>query len=176
MDGTMSLLRRLEHVCRTCCGDRHTSCFQEEELKRCETCQTRRCRASGASRSSSGISELDRVLGGGIMQGSAILIGGEPGIGKSTLMLQLLSSASITSSLYISGEESPVQIKLRAERLRLPLGQIELLHDTNLEHIEQLLRHKRPQLVIIDSIQTLFSEQLGPIPGLRIRSSIPVWN
>jgi len=120
---------------------------------------------SGASRSSSGISELDRVLGGGIMQGSAILIGGEPGIGKSTLMLQLLSSASITSSLYISGEESPVQIKLRAERLRLSLGQIELLHDTNLEHIEQLLRHKRPQLVIIDSIQTLFSEQLGPVPG-----------
>ncbi len=121
--------------------------------------------AKGTKRISSGISELDRVLGGGIMPGSAILLGGEPGIGKSTLMLQLLSSSSISPALYISGEESPVQIRMRADRLHLQLGQMELLHDTNLEHIEQVIRKKTPGIIVIDSIQTLYSEEIGPVPG-----------
>ena len=116
-------------------------------------------------RFSSGITELDRVLGGGIMHGSAVLIGGEPGIGKSTMMLQLLSSTEASSCLYISGEESPAQIKMRAERLKLKLDHIELLSDTCLERIEPLLRRNRPEIVVVDSIQTLFSEEIGPVPG-----------
>ncbi len=116
-------------------------------------------------RFTSGITELDRVLGGGIMKGGAVLLGGEPGIGKSTLMLQLLSSSPVAKCLYISGEESPTQIRMRADRLKLKLNKIFLLHDAELEHIERVLNKNKPQLVIVDSVQTLFSQEVGLVPG-----------
>ena len=113
-----------------------------------------------------GISELNRVLGGGIIRGTAVLIGGEPGIGKSTLMLQLSENAETDFSvLYVSGEESPEQIKIRADRLKITGKKLILLCETRLEIILEILREKKPGIVIIDSIQTIFSEEAGMIPG-----------
>jgi DNA repair protein RadA/Sms len=126
------------------------------------------------SRISSGIAELDRVLGGGIMKRSSILVGGEPGIGKSTLLLQTAAAARIKGRvLYISGEESGSQIRLRAERLGLGetssggncLERIELLCTSSLEEIETALNAIKPSLVMVDSAQTLFSPDAGTAPG-----------
>ena len=121
-------------------------------------------------RISSGIAELDRVLGGGIMKRSAILVGGEPGIGKSTLLLQAAAAAEIKGRvLYISGEESAEQIKLRADRLGLSSGnnleRIEVICTGNLAEIEMTLNAVKPSLVMVDSAQTLFSADAGSIPG-----------
>jgi len=125
------------------------------------------------SRVSSGIAELDRVLGGGIMKRSAILVGGEPGIGKSTLLLQTAAAAQTKGRvLYISGEESASQIRLRAERLGLgdasgknSLARIEVICTGNLEEIETALNAVKPSLVMVDSAQTLFSADAGTAPG-----------
>jgi DNA repair protein RadA/Sms len=126
------------------------------------------------ARVSSGIAELDRVLGGGIMKRSAILVGGEPGIGKSTLLLQTAAAAQTKGRvLYISGEESASQIRLRAERLGLgendsgkdSLARIEVICTGNLEEIETALNAVKPSLVMVDSAQTLFSADAGPAPG-----------
>ncbi|MFA6105715.1 MAG: DNA repair protein RadA [Patescibacteria group bacterium] len=106
-------------------------------------------------RVSTSIGELDRVLGGGLVPGSLILIGGEPGIGKSTLTIQL--AAACPSSLLISGEESVSQIKLRADRLKITSPTLELLNETNVERIIATILEKKPTVAIIDSIQTLFS-------------------
>ena len=112
-----------------------------------------------------GISELDRVLGGGVMKGSATLIGGEPGIGKSTLMLQMAALCGQHASvLYISGEESPGQVKLRAERLHLDMAHISIFCDTSLEVLQPILEKAKPQIVIIDSLQTLLSSEI-PSPA-----------
>jgi DNA repair protein RadA/Sms len=108
-----------------------------------------------------GISEFNLVCGGGIVPGSVILIGGEPGIGKSTLALQI---AGFFQTLYISGEESPLQIRLRAERIGGPMDGIRLSTATDVEQIIGLAESTRPQCIIIDSIQTLYSSD---IPGLR---------
>jgi len=122
-------------------------------------------------RISSGIAELDRVLGGGIMKRSAILVGGEPGIGKSTLLLQTAAAAEIKGRvLYISGEESAGQIKLRADRLGLGggknnLDRIEIICTGNLEEIEMTLNAVKPSLIMVDSAQTLFSADAGSVPG-----------
>lgn len=117
-------------------------------------------------RSASGISEVDRVLGGGIMKGSATLIGGEPGIGKSTLMLQLSGAAAQRESvLYVSGEESPGQIKMRAQRLGVSGSDLKILTDFDLARILTELEKEKPELVIIDSIQTLFASEAGSVPG-----------
>ena len=116
-------------------------------------------------RYASGISELDRVLGGGVMKGSSVLIGGDPGIGKSTLMLQLLQSAqSDATVLYVSGEESPSQVKMRAQRLGLRLGKINIFCDTRLEVLEKVLPSSKATIIVIDSLQTLSSESL-PSPA-----------
>lgn len=120
--------------------------------------------ANDAVRISTGIGELDRVLGGGTVKRSAILIGGEPGIGKSTLLLQT-AAASGKRALYVSGEESAGQIRGRADRLNIPLHNIELLCTSYLENIEKILNNINPIVIIIDSIQTLFSPQAGAIPG-----------
>jgi DNA repair protein RadA/Sms len=106
-------------------------------------------------RVSSSISELDRVLGGGLVPGSIILIGGEPGIGKSTLTIQL--AAACPSALIISGEESVSQIKLRADRLGITSNKLELLNETHIETIIATILEKKPSVAIIDSIQTVFS-------------------
>lgn len=113
----------------------------------------------------SGISEFDRVLGGGIMIGSSVLVGGEPGIGKSTLMLQCADHVSRAGRIvYISGEESPRQVKLRASRLGVS-GEIELLCNPNLALVFPVLEQLKPILVIVDSIQTLISDDVGRVPG-----------
>ncbi len=116
-------------------------------------------------RHSSGLSELDRVLGGGIVQGSVVLIGGSPGIGKSTLLLQMLTESSATGSLYVSGEESAQQISLRAHRLGRGNSALPLLIETSVEQILASARQYKPRLIVIDSIQTLYTEQLQSAPG-----------
>lgn len=122
--------------------------------------------ASPDSRLHSGLPELDRVLGGGFVRGSLVLLGGDPGIGKSTLLLQVLGQIpAATSSLYISGEESPEQIRLRADRLGTAPGKIHLLAATDFSSVAQALEQLRPALAIVDSIQTLYVEELTAAPG-----------
>src|SRR5918999_5287542 len=106
-----------------------------------------------------GIDEFDRVLGGGLVAGSVILIGGDPGIGKSTLLLQAFAAVSQRglSCLYISGEESQRQIKMRAERLGIVAPNLLVLSETSLERIIEHVKHIQPGLLVIDSIQTIFS-------------------
>lgn len=118
-------------------------------------------------RYTSGFPELDHVLGGGIVSGSLVLVGGDPGIGKSTLLLQVCQSLGNQhiSVLYISGEESLQQIKLRAQRIGTFSDSLTLLCETNLEIIDELIRREKPQVVIIDSIQTMYSENITSSPG-----------
>ena len=112
-------------------------------------------------RVSSGISELDRVLGGGVMRPSSVLVGGEPGIGKSTIMIQMLSALSEHSSvLYVSGEESPSQVKMRAERLGLDTTRIDVFCDTRLEALTETIESRRPGYIVVDSLQTLSSSSV----------------
>ena len=115
----------------------------------------------------SGLDEFDRVLGGGIVPGTLVLIGGDPGIGKSTLLLQVADrlSHSGTTVLYVSGEESERQIKLRGERLRVEATNVYLLPETNLENIASEIDRIKPGAVIVDSIQTVFSSLLESAPG-----------
>src|SRR5882762_2422644 len=120
-------------------------------------------------RSSSGIDEFDRVLGGGLVEAGVVLIGGDPGIGKSTLLLQSLAAiASQTPPrkvLYVSGEESVAQIALRAQRLGVDAGNVRLLAEIALERILATLAQERPAVAVIDSIQTLYSGELQSAPG-----------
>ncbi|MGE5593574.1 MAG: DNA repair protein RadA [Betaproteobacteria bacterium] len=117
-------------------------------------------------RFSSGSPELDRVLGGGIVPGSVVLLGGDPGIGKSTLLLQVSNSVSATLPvLYVSGEESARQIKLRAERLQVRSPGLLVVAEVELERIEQHIDEVRPGLVVVDSIQTVYTRELGSAPG-----------
>ncbi len=114
----------------------------------------------------SGIGELDRVLGGGVMPGSAVLVGGEPGIGKSTLLLQLAARARTKGRvLYVSGEESAAQLRLRADRLGLARDNLEVLCTGEVESILETLDRVKPVLVVADSAQTLRSEEAGSVPG-----------
>ena len=113
------------------------------------------------------IGELDRVLGGGIVPGSLVLVGGDPGIGKSTLLLQVCRNLAErqVSVLYISGEESLRQIKLRANRIGEFSDKLQLLCETNLEVIREVIQRKKPEVVVIDSIQTMFHEDVSSAPG-----------
>ena len=118
------------------------------------------------ARISVGMNELDRVLGGGIVPGSVVLIGGDPGIGKSTLLLQVLAGLmGQIKCLYVSGEESLQQINMRAKRLELNVGSLRCLTETNVEQILHVAEKEKPGLVVIDSIQTLHSEQVQSAPG-----------
>lgn len=114
-----------------------------------------------------GIEELDRVLGGGIVQGSLTLVGGDPGIGKSTLLLQVCHNLSETGHkvLYISGEESRIQIKMRADRIGNFSENMLLLCETNLDAISEVLRASKPEVVVIDSIQTMYNDNVSAAPG-----------
>ena len=118
-------------------------------------------------RISTGMAELDQVLGGGIVPGSLVLVGGDPGIGKSTLLLQVCRNLAdrLDQVLYISGEESLQQIKLRAVRIGEFSDSLKLLCETNLSDIEAVVLKNRPQVVIIDSIQTMFQEEISSAPG-----------
>ena len=113
-----------------------------------------------------GIGEFDRALGGGLVAGGVVLIGGDPGIGKSTLLLQALAELAVVHPVvYVSGEESGQQVALRARRLSLDTRQLKLLAEINLEKILTVLQAEKPQVAVIDSIQTLWSEQLSSAPG-----------
>ena len=118
------------------------------------------------SRQPTGLDEFDRVLGGGLVVGGVVLIGGDPGIGKSTLLLQALSHlAAAHKVVYVSGEESGEQVALRAHRLQLPPSELQMLAEINLERILHTLREARPLVAVIDSIQTVYSEALQSAPG-----------
>ena len=125
------------------------------------------------------IQELDRVLGGGIVEGSLVLVGGDPGIGKSTLLLQVCQKLSSINKkvLYISGEESLKQIKLRANRMGEFSGNLFLLCETNLEMIRTAIEKQKPDMVVIDSIQTMYSEEVTSAPGSvsQVRESTNVF-
>ncbi len=123
--------------------------------------------AESALRCKTGIAELDRVLGGGIVPGSLVLVGGDPGIGKSTLLLQVCRNLAEGKHkvLYISGEESLAQIKMRAERLGQFTDDLLLLCETDLDVIGQIIKKHRPETVIIDSIQTMFTDSVSSAPG-----------
>ena len=110
--------------------------------------------------------EFDRVLGGGLIKGEVVLITGSPGIGKSTFLLQLSQEyAKIGNVFYVSGEESPRQIKQRAERVNVKSENLYILNDTNIKKIESVILKDKPKVVVIDSIQTLYSENVNSIPG-----------
>ena len=118
-------------------------------------------------RTKTGIKELDRVLGGGIVQGSLVLVGGDPGIGKSTLLLQVCQKLADKQKkvLYISGEESLKQIKLRANRMGEFADSLFLLCETNLAAIQSVIEKETPDVVVIDSIQTMYNEEVSSAPG-----------
>jgi DNA repair protein RadA/Sms len=122
--------------------------------------------ARESERIATGIAEFDRALGGGLVAGGVVLIGGDPGIGKSTLLLQALSLLSTANKvLYVSGEESGEQVALRARRLGLDTRALQLMAEINLERILATLQAEQPQVAVIDSIQTLWSDELSSAPG-----------
>ena len=158
------------------CGEWNTLAEEVIEKKKPEMSLTARSDASQPltleeitsekmERIAVGIREFDRVLGGGIVPGSIILLGGEPGIGKSTLVLQLALGLNSKSILYVSGEESLRQIKLRASRLGMYNNNCLFLSETLLEHVVALIRKINPQLLIVDSIQTIFTDSVESSPG-----------
>jgi DNA repair protein RadA/Sms len=182
---------RIEYQC-SACGATHTQwagqcsdCGAWNTLEEQSLTPTSRARAVGwagaqaaravsigevstesQTRIPTGISELDRVLGGGLIGGAVILLGGDPGIGKSTLLLQTLAALDdATTGLYVSGEESNQQVGLRAQRLGLNSSSLRLLSETGVERILATLEQLGPTVVVIDSIQTLYSEALQSAPG-----------
>lgn len=162
-----------------CPGCRNWNTFVEETIspnqgKRQEISERRKAEPVALSEISldeedricTGIKELDRVLGGGIVQGSLTLVGGDPGIGKSTLLLQVCRNlADQVSVLYISGEESLKQIKLRAQRIGAFGERLRMLCETNLDTIRQVIEKEKPMVVVIDSIQTMYNEEVSSAPG-----------
>ncbi len=127
----------------------------------------REVKGGATERWATGLDEFDFVLGGGLVPGSMVLVGGEPGIGKSTLLLQVAArlEASGRATLYASGEESPLQVKLRADRLGGAAAEVPLLAETNLETVIATAAERRPALLVVDSIQTLFTADLEGAPG-----------
>lgn len=118
------------------------------------------------TRTATGLGELDRVLGGGLVAGSVVLIGGDPGIGKSTILLQTLTHlAASMPALYITGEESLAQVAMRAQRLELPTGQLRMMAETSVEVIIATAQVEKPRVLVVDSIQTLYTEALTSAPG-----------
>ena len=136
-------------------------------LRRAEPVVLKDIRLSEDERKLTNIGELDRVLGGGIVPGSLVLVGGDPGIGKSTLLLQVCRNLAENgnSVLYISGEESLRQIKLRANRIGTFNENLQLLCETNLDTVREVMERKKPDVAIVDSIQTMFDEEIGSAPG-----------
>ena len=173
-----------------CPGCREWNTFVEETVEKKSAAKAHERRAAGGpvclssietkeeDRVTTRMQELDRVLGGGIVPGSLVLVGGDPGIGKSTLLLQVCRIlADKKKVLYISGEESQTQIKLRANRMGNFADGLFLLCETNLEIIRGILEKERPELVVIDSIQTMYSEEVSSAPGSvsQVRESTNVF-
>lgn len=138
-----------------------------KEIKEVKTYKINEIADTEDTRLSTGISEFDRVLGGGIVKGSLVLVGGDPGIGKSTLLLQMSKKLSVTDNniLYVSGEESLQQIKLRANRIGDFGEKLSLLTETNLMLIKGVIEKTKPDVVVIDSIQTMYNEDVNSAPG-----------
>lgn len=150
-----------------------------KQVKEAEVVPLKSVATDNEDRVSTTIEELDRVLGGGIVPGSLILVGGDPGIGKSTLLLQVCQKLCEQKKqvLYISGEESLKQIKLRANRMGEFTEELFLLCETNLEIIKNIIEKRKPDMVVIDSIQTMYSEDVGSAPGSvsQVRESTNVF-
>ena len=173
-----------------CPGCREWNTFVEEPVEKKSTAKVHERRAAGGpvclssietkeeDRVTTRMQELDRVLGGGIVPGSLVLVGGDPGIGKSTLLLQVCQKLADDGHevLYISGEESLKQIKLRAERIGQFSDKLRLFCETNLELIGDTIRNNKPEVVIIDSIQTMYNEDVSSAPGSvsQVRESTSV--
>ncbi|MGN1351759.1 MAG: DNA repair protein RadA [Clostridia bacterium] len=158
-----------------CCNEWNT-CYEEKAItskigksnirKEVEPTPLTKVEKGLSTRISTGFDELDRVLGGGLVKGSLTLLGGEPGIGKSTLILQLSNKIKGEGKvLYVSGEESAEQIKIRADRLGINNENILFLGETDIDVIEDVINKLNPKLVIIDSIQTMYSEEIGSAAG-----------
>ena len=146
--------------------NRYTSQFQAL-AKTSELTKLGDIEATDVDRSPTGIEELDRALGGGVVEGGVVLIGGDPGIGKSTLLLQALDALQRKgmNTLYVTGEESGAQVALRSRRLGLDNSQVQVLAEIQLEKILATLQTERPHIAVIDSIQTVYSDQLTSAPG-----------
>ena len=173
-----------------CPGCREWNTFVEETVEKKSVAKAQERRAAGGpvclssietkdeERVTTRMQELDRVLGGGIVPGSLVLVGGDPGIGKSTLLLQVCQKLADDGHevLYISGEESLKQIKLRAERIGQFSDKLRLFCETNLELIGDTIRSNKPEVVIIDSIQTMYNEDVSSAPGSvsQVRESTSV--
>lgn len=140
---------------------------QVEGIKATKALTLENIQMSNESRIKTKINELDRVLGGGIVQGSLVLVGGDPGIGKSTLLLQIcqMVGSQNIKILYVSGEESVQQIKMRAERLNITTDRLLVVSETNINVIEATTISEQPQLLIIDSIQTMYRQEINSAPG-----------
>lgn len=151
----------VETVTETRAGNRFTALAGTSEMRTLAEVD-----AVEVPRIESGITELDRVLGGGLVKGAVVLLGGDPGIGKSTLVLQVLARLSASMRvLYVSGEESPEQIALRAKRLAVASGAVRLLAEIELEKIQSAFTREKPAVAVIDSIQTVYSDALTSAPG-----------
>ena len=145
-----------------------TSRFKEHQQAPAEVVVLNSVGELDMSRIATGMTELDRAVGGGLVNGSVLLLGGDPGIGKSTLVIQVLETINRTtdlSSLYVSGEESAQQISMRGKRLGLSLEKIRLLTETNLERILAIAAKEKPGVLVIDSIQTVYTDLLQSAPG-----------
>jgi len=146
--------------------NRYTSQFQAL-AKTSELTKLGDIEATDIDRTATGLEELDRALGGGVVEGGVVLIGGDPGIGKSTLLLQALDALQRIgmNTLYVTGEESGAQVALRSRRLGLDNSQVQVLAEIQLEKILATLQTERPNIAVIDSIQTVYSDQLTSAPG-----------
>ena len=146
--------------------NRYTSQFQAL-AKTSELTKLGDIEATDIDRTATGLEELDRALGGGVVEGGVVLIGGDPGIGKSTLLLQALDALQLKgmNTLYVTGEESGAQVALRSRRLGLDNSQVQVLAEIQLEKILATLQTERPNIAVIDSIQTVYSDQLTSAPG-----------
>ena len=139
----------------------------KSSLQKAEVVPLSKVKASDDERITTEMKELDRVLGGGVVKGSLVLVGGDPGIGKSTLLLQVCRNLSNRNLpiLYVSGEESLQQIKIRAQRIGEFSDSMKLLCETNLDTIRETIEREKPQVVVIDSIQTMYNESVTSAPG-----------
>ncbi len=145
-----------------------SSRFQEHQSAPAEVHFLNAISSEDADRVTTGMAELDRAIGGGLVTGSVLLLGGDPGIGKSTLLIQVIEAiqkSTDINSLYVSGEESAQQISLRGKRLGLSLNKIRLLTENNLERVLSVAAQEKPGLLVIDSIQTIYTELLQSAPG-----------
>ena len=163
----MPRLRRMEYDHRAKSRARVEGCAgAAHAVRRQKSLPDQRTDADAGASLSQGMAELDRVLGGGAVKGSLVLIGGAPGIGKSTLMLQICGQlCSFARVLYVSGEESERQLKLRANRLNVTSSELLVLSETGIDAVLQAVDEEKPDILIVDSIQTMFDERQDATPG-----------